>query len=59
MRNMKKTKKNNSPLAMETLRKHFGKLSLTALISSNRVFPVTSRPELCAVAVQDRGQIHA
>lgn len=43
---MKKTKKKNSSLAMEALRKHFGKLRLTDLVSSNRVFPMTSRPDL-------------
>jgi hypothetical protein len=43
---MKKTNKKGSPLAMEALRKHFGKLRLTDLVSSNRVFPVTSRPDL-------------
>jgi ATPase family associated with various cellular activities (AAA) len=43
---VKKTKKIKSPLAMEALRKHFGKLRLTDLVSSNRVFPMTSRPDL-------------
>jgi len=31
---------------MDALRKHFGKLRLTDLVSSNRIFPLTSRPDL-------------
>ena len=43
---MAKKKKPTTPLAIDALKKHFGKTQLASLVAANRTFPFTSRADL-------------